>query len=458
MLGYYLRLAMSSLRRSPGLTALMIAAVALGIAVCVTSLTVYQGLSGNPIPWKNDLLHAVTIDNWDPQFPARERHPDQPPTQLAWRDAVALLESDIPVRSVVMFKTAGVLATGTAGARPQRALTRVTSADFFAMFDVPFRFGAGWTAAADQGPEPVIVLASAMNERLFGGANSVGRTLRWNDMEFRVVGVLDEWRPLPKFYDLNNGALQEPEEAYIPWGWGLAAELPSAGSWNCWKPEPLASFRDFVQSECVWLQVWVELADAGARQRMQSLLDTYARDQQRAGRLPRPLNNRLTPVDRWLADNDVVGSDDRVLVGLAFAFLAVCLLNTVGLLLARFQRGAVTTGVRRALGASRRQICLQHLTEAGLVCAAGAALGLALAGLLLWGLRLLYATQDGTRDGIQALAHVAPGSITTALALAVLATLVAGLYPSWRIGRSAPAACLQGRPMGFRHTGRRFVP
>ena len=176
------------------------------------------------------------------------------------------------------------------------------------------------------------------------------------------------------------------------------------------------------------------------------------------GVFPGLVHRDLKPENLLLADNDVVGSDDRVLVGLAFAFLAVCLLNTVGLLLARFQRGAVTTGVRRALGASRSQICLQHLTEAGLVCAAGAALGLALAGLLLWGLRLLYATQDGTRDGIQALAQVAPGSITTALALAVLATLVAGLYPSWRIGRSAPAACLQGRPMGFRHTGRRFVP
>ena len=45
------------------------------------------------------------------------------------------------------------------------------------------------------------------------------------------------------------------------------------------------------------------------------------------------------------------------LVGLAFAFLAVCLINTVGLLLAKFLNAAPITGVRRALGASRRRHC-----------------------------------------------------------------------------------------------------
>ncbi len=51
-----------------------------------------------------------------------------------------------------------------------------------------------------------MVISRELNDKLFGGANSVGRRVRWNDNEFRVVGVRDHWMPLPTFYDVNNGA------------------------------------------------------------------------------------------------------------------------------------------------------------------------------------------------------------------------------------------------------------
>ena len=66
MTAYYMRLALKSFRRTPGLTALMVGAIALGIAVCVMTMTVFHAMSGNPIWWKNDRLYAVTMDNWDP--------------------------------------------------------------------------------------------------------------------------------------------------------------------------------------------------------------------------------------------------------------------------------------------------------------------------------------------------------------------------------------------------------
>ena len=93
------------------------------------------------------------------------------------------------------------------------------------MFDVPFQYGGTWTDAADTGPEPVMVISRKMNDKLFGGANSVGRRVRWNDNEFRIVGVRDNWMPLPTFYDVNNGALEEPEDVYIPFGWNAALEI-----------------------------------------------------------------------------------------------------------------------------------------------------------------------------------------------------------------------------------------
>ncbi len=445
MFGYYLELAWRNLRRNPGLTALMIGAVALGIAVCVMTLTMYRAMSGNPIWWKNDVLYAVTMDFWDPQEPAWDDKPELPPSQLTYRDAMAVYASDIPKHKVIMHKAVGIVSVDGQQVKPERAMTRVTTKDFFPMFEVPFQYGGTWTDAADTGPEPVMVISRKLNEKLFGGANSVGRRVRWNDNEFRIVGVRDHWMPLPTFYDVNNGSLEEPEDVYLPFGRNAALEILSAGNNNGWKPEDIENYQQYLASENIWIQMWVELPDAAIRNRFQAFLDNYAMEQKRAGRYQRPLNNRLTTVDQWLVDNDVVGNDDRVLVGLAFAFLAVCLLNTVGLLLAKFLNGASVTGVRRALGASRRQVFYQHLVEVGVISSIGALLGLALGGLLLMGLRALYTVDPTDAGGTQALAHVDVTSVVTALALAFFATIAAGLYPAWRIGRIPPASYLKAQ-------------
>ena len=286
MFGYYLQLALRNLRRNPGLTALMIGAVALGIAVCVMTLTMYRAMSGNPIWWKNDVLYAVTMDFWDPQQPYWEDKPHLPPEQLTYRDAIAVYASDIPKHKVIMHKAVGILSVDGQQVKPERVTTRVTTKDFFTMFDVPFQYGGTWTDSADTGPEPVMVISRKMNETLFGGANSVGKRIRWDDNEFRIVGVRDNWMPLPTFYDVNNGALEEPEDVYIPFGWNVALELDSAGNTNGWKPEDIKTYQDFLNSESVWIQMWVELPDATARNRFQAFLDNYAQRAEAGGPLP----------------------------------------------------------------------------------------------------------------------------------------------------------------------------
>jgi putative ABC transport system permease protein len=325
--------------------------------------------------------------------------------------------------------------------------TRVTTADFFSMFDAPFKYGNGWNAKADAGPEPLIVLSRKTNQKLFGGQDSVGRTLRWNDTEFRIVGVLDEWQPQPKFYDLNNGSFDEPEDVYLPWKWGETLGLLSYGNSSCWKIEDILSFKAFANSECVWIQAWVELPNIAARYRMQSMLDAYTDRERKAGRFVRPRNNLLTDVDQWLKVQRVVQSDNRVLVGFAFAFLAVCLINTIGLLLAKFLNGAAISGVRRALGASRRDLFKQHMVEVSAIAGAGAVLGLAFGALGLAGIRSLYALNAvfNGNAGYRGLAHMDVSSYVTAVVLAVIATFVAGLYPAWRVGRIAPAVYLKNQ-------------
>jgi putative ABC transport system permease protein len=442
MFAYDLRLALDSMKRHPGLAALMVLAIALGIAVCTVTFTIYHAMATNPIPERSDQLHAVTLDTWSPERPYDDEKPENPPQLLTYRDAMYLHGSKAAARSVVMYKSGALLLPDRAGVKPFSAVLRVTSHEFFPMFDVPFEYGQGWDAAADEGPQPVVVLSHETNQKVFAGENSVGRMLKLGKVEYRVVGVLQPWAPSPKFYDLNNGPFEDPEDAYVPYGWGKALELPVYGNTNCWKPEVGEGYQDFLNSECVWLQFWADLPTAAARAEYQAFVDNYARSQKAAGRFARPLNNQLYDVSQWLDRNEVVRKDNRVLIGIALLFLAVCLVNVVGLLLAKFLNAAPLTGLRRALGASRKDIVRQHMVEVLVIALAGGALGLLLAIGGLAGIRAIYES-DFTGGAYDRLTQIDPVVVLVTLGLSLVAGAIAGLYPAWRIGRTAPAVYLK---------------
>jgi putative ABC transport system permease protein len=435
MFGYYVRLAWVSLKKTPGISLLMIAAIAIGIGVTTTSLTVYHMMSSNPIEHRNDVLYAVTLDSWDPNQPVDDERPELAPPQLTYRDAEAIRTSGIPDRVTVMRKAAFTVESSPDRA-PFMAEARLTTKDFFAMFDTPFRYGGGWDAKADRDGDPVVVLSHETNEKVFGGENSVGRTLRLDSREYRVVGVLKDWQPAPKFYDLNNGAFNEVEAVFVPYARGAMLEQQPNGNVNCWKPEEIRDFRSFLNSECVWVQAWVELSTPAKLQQFQAFVDGYVMEQKKLGRFPRKLNNRLYTPEAWLAVNEVVRDDNRVLLGLSFMFLAVCVLNVVGLLLSKFLGAAGASALRRALGASRGELFRQHLVEVGTVGVLGGVLGLGLAVAGLKGVNSLYENYDQ-------LTRLDLPMIGAALALAVLAGVVAGLYPAWQVCRVQPASYLK---------------
>lgn len=440
MFSYYLSLALASFRRNPGLTALMVMAIALGIAVCLITLTSYRAAANNPAGERSGILFSPSLDSWDPDSAYEEDDKTLAPSMLTYRDARALYASGIPDRKVIMYKSGGIYSRGDKGMDPQYFATRMTTADFFAMFEVPFLFGNGWDAKADAGPDPVVVLSKEANDKAFGGANSVGKTLQWQNREFRVIGVLDDWEPMPKYFDVSNGAFQDLEGAYVPFDWGPLLELGSHGNTNCWKTETIDSFEAFLNSECIWFASWVELRTPEKQRAFREFLDNYVIEQKKHGRFPRPLNNYLYDVDGWLERNKVLQDDNKAMLTLAFAFLAVCLVNTVGLLLAKFLNAAPTAGIRRALGASRRDIFWQHLTESGVVALAGGIVGGLLGVLGIWALRAWYGrfVDEATR--------VLPfdeRNFVIVVVIAVAAGLLAGLYPAWRIGRAAPASYLK---------------
>lgn len=437
MFAYHLRLAIKSLRRSPGVSALMIGAIALGVGICITTLTVYRLMSGNPLAHRNDVLYSVTMDSWDPNRPNNEKQPDLPPTQVTFTDVNVLLQSDIPTRKVAMRKASVIVeSAGRSDLAPFQVEARLATHDFFPMFDVPFQYGGAWDEHADEDAQRVVVLSKETNEKVFGGNDSVGQAVRVNGLDYKVIGVLAHWLPAPKVYDLNNGAFDEPEAIFMPFALGQALELISAGNVHCWGDEPQNSFVEFLNSECVWIQFWVELRDREQLAAFSSYLDNYVMEQKKLGRFQRPLNNHLRRPDEWLKVNRVVGNDNRVLVGLAFMFLAVCLLNMIGLLLAKFLGGASMVGLRRALGANRGVIFRQHMIEVGVIGGCGGLLGIGVAALGLLGVRQLYENYNELTR-----LDVTMGLIAVGIALA--SGLLAGLYPTWRVCRLQPATYLK---------------
>ncbi len=435
MLAYQIRIAWKSLRRNPVLSTVLIAGIALGIAVSTAFVTAYYLMAADPIPSKSDRLFAVQLDSWDPNEPYDDDHPEEPPQQVTYRDAIALMESDIPTHQTVMFKAQLTVHPASEELRPYRAMTRLTSGDFFRLFNVPFEYGGPWDASADRGPEEVVVLSRDTNDRLFGGRDSVGRTLRIEDRDFRVVGVLGEWRPIVKYYDVNNHPYEEPEAVYLPFHFHRQMELYSSGNTNGWKFYPGTAYEDFLGSESVWLQMWVQLDDREQRARYQSFLDAYTESQRAAGRFQRPTNNQLSDVPTWLAKREVVADEAKLMLIISLLFLIVCSVNLIGILLGKFLARSPEVGVRRALGASRRSVFLQHIVECELIGLLGGVLGIALsAGALKIINRLL---------GEQFVFSLDLNMVGAGLLLSLVAGLVAGIYPAWRICAVPPALHLK---------------
>jgi len=430
---YYLDLARRSFARHRVLTALMIVAIALGIGTSMTTLTVLYLLSGDPLPGKSERTFYVQLDAGGKEG---FRPGEEPNLQLSRYDAEGLLRARHAPRQALMTGGNGAIDPKRAGVDPFYADVRYTSADFFPMFDVPFARGGPWTAQEDEAHARVAVISKELAEKLFDGGDGVGRSVRLDGHELAIVGVLEYWRPTPHFYDLFTGDYGESEQIFLPFSTSRDLELERSGNIDCWDEAGLTSTA--VNAPCAWIQFWVQLESPAEAAAYRDYLVSYSEEQQRNGRFMRPPNVRLRSVMEWLDFRRVVPSDVRLQAWLAFAFLAVCLLNTVGLLLAKFLRRSAEIGVRRALGASRRAIFTQFLVEAGCVGLIGGVLGLGLAWLGL------YAVRQQPVD-YAPLARLDPTMLATTFVIALVSSLLAGLLPAWRAARIVPALQLKSQ-------------
>ena len=241
---------------------------------------------------------------------------------------------------------------------------------------------------------------------------------------------------MPKFYDITNFEFGDSEEIYMPLQFTRPMEISSAGNDSGWKFEGGDTFDDWLQSESVWLQLWVQLDDRRQEEEFMAFLNAYAMGPRALGRFQRPINNKVRNVMEWMDEQEVVPDEAKSFLIIGVLFLIVCSVNLIGLLLGKFLARGPEVGVRRALGASRGSIFLQHLVECELIGVMGGLLGLGLSVLTLKFINGLFADAN-FQFGLDL------NMIGAGILLSLVSGLIAGLYPAWRICRIQPAMHLK---------------
>jgi putative ABC transport system permease protein len=360
--------------------------------------------------------------------------------QMSYRDALDLLAAKQGIRRTALFGIDG----GIEPARTDLPVTAVSglanTADYFSMFETPFLYGAGWGESEDNRAANVIVLSRRQSETLYGNQNPVGQQVRFMDQPFQIIGVRDTWHHLPRYTHLingNGGSFNGEDDVYIPLSTAIRLEAPLKGSLSCGQGMG-PGYVGLLESECTWIQFWFEVRNESGGAVLNSYLRAHVQAQKKLGRLPRPEPIKLYSVMAWLDHLKIVSGDSKLAVWLAFGFLALCLVNTIGLLMAKFSVRTAEIGVRRALGASKAEIFKQFLMETSVIGLAGGVLGLPLS---FFALQILSKSSAGF--------SVAPQMdwlmLGTTFALSLAASLLAGVLPTWRACRITPAMQLRSK-------------
>jgi predicted permease len=366
--GQDVRYALRLLVKSPGFTVVAVLSLALGIGANTTIFTGVKAVFLNPIPGVRDADRVVGIYTTDNRFSdANARRVAMSP--LNFQD---VRDQNTTVQEMAAFLPlpATMLVDGT----PEQVNVQLSSASYFQVLGVDASRGRTFLPEEDQGKGafPIAVVSHAFWTITLGSDPQViGRTLSINSYPFTVVGVTP-----PAFK--GTFAFANPEQIWIPLS--MRDQIVPA------------QFRSFFEERRPLIyQVLGRLAPGTtleqARADLAVIGDRLATEH--------PGDNQGRGVDIAPLTDGVIGIDQRqtitrggaVVMGIVGLVLLIACLNLANLLLARGIARSKEIGIRVALGAGRRRLIRQLMTESLTLAALGGAVGLIFA---YWGTRLLW--------------------------------------------------------------------
>lgn len=405
-----LRYAARTLAKTPTFTLVAVTTLVLGIGANSAIFSVVHGVMLRPLPYprQDELVFVWT------QFP-EQNNPRFPVSSAEYLDYRAETKAFVDMGA---FGTGGVTVMGDGA--PERVTAVWTTASLFQVLGATASIGRLYTEPEDRpGAELVTVLSHGYWTTRYGADPSiVGRgTITVDGTPFRIIGVLPREFQLgftrPSFAGQQRTASLGPG-LYFPLGLDQASLTSRSGHYlvvvgRLASGTPLASARAELHT---FLRRWQE---------------TYAGQH--------TTNTTLHPMTLVSVADQLYG-DIRPIMWLLLAAVGLVLLlacaNVANLALARGETRVREIGIRRALGAARRRVAVQLMTENLLLAVVGGTLGLALAWV---GTELLLALEPGSlpRAGEVSVDWTVVGFT---LGISVFTGLLFGTVPALRTARA----------------------
>ena len=403
MLKNYLLVAVRTLRRHPGYTALNAVGLAVGVACCLFLLLFVQDERSYD-RFHEDAEQVFRIS----AVPSPDREVVVTPAMVA-----PLLEAEVPAvaSAARLYPNWGVALLRAGEMAFEEDGLFFADASVFDVMTYPFVSGDPATALARPN---TVVLTETAARRYFGDANPIGKTLTRNDFQdLEVTGVMEDVPANAHVHFDFLAALTLPEDAPPEWG--------------------TANYHTYVRTH-----------DAASAEALPRQLAALVERLEAEGQEPWGL--RAMPITDIHLYSDLEGELEasgsiRVVYGFATVALLILLIaciNYMNLATARAARRAEEVGLRKSLGAHRAQLIGQFYGESAVLTLGGLVLALVIVAIgLPW-----FNAISGKALAFGALAS--PGLLALVVGIFVLVSVVAGSYPAFHLSGFEPVRALRG--------------